>query len=75
LVDESEYWETGNEEKCRDWFVMFECAMNNMSADLGKLDGRGYENGESFVSRVEDLLRNGKSVRDILRVMGNPFRK
>ena len=24
LVDESEFWETGSEERCRDWFAMFE---------------------------------------------------
>jgi len=75
LGDESEFWETGNTEKCKDWFVMFEAWMRNMSSDLGKLDGRGYESGETFSSRVEDLLRSGKSVSDILKVMGSPYRK
>ena len=75
LVDESEFWETGNTEKCKDWFVMFEAWMSNMSSDLGKLDGRGYESGEHFQERVEDLLRNGKSIDDILNVMGSPYRK
>jgi hypothetical protein len=75
LVDESEYWETGNEEKCKDWFIMFEAWMQNMSSDLGKLDGRGYESGEHFQERVEDLIRNGKSIDDILNVMGDPYRK
>jgi hypothetical protein len=74
LVDESEYWETGNEEKCRDWFVMFDAWMCNMSSDLGQLDGRGYETGETFQRRVEDLLHHGKSIEDILNVMGNPYR-
>jgi len=75
LTDESEYWETGNAEKCKDWFAMFAVWMNNMSADLGKLDGRGYETGEHFAERMEDLWRNGKSIDDILKVMGNPYRK
>lgn len=74
LLDESEYWESGNEEKCRDWFTMFSVWMNNMSADLGQLDGRGYESGQNVQERVEDLLRNGKSIDDILKVMGDPFR-
>ncbi len=74
LVDESEYWESGNAEKCRDWFAMFGVWMDNMSADLGKLDGRGYESGENIQERVERLLRNGKSFDDILKVMGDPYR-
>ena len=75
LLDESEYWETGNEEKCRDWFVMFSVWMNNMSEDLGKLDGRGHETGEKIQERIEELLRNGKSIDDVLKVMGDPYRR
>jgi|GEM_PF-1540568 len=75
LLDESEYWESGNAEKCKDWFAMFSVWMNNMSADLGKIDGRGYESGESIQGRVDELLNNGRSIDDILKVMGNPYRK
>ena len=49
--------------------------MKNMSVDLGALDGRGHETGENFQSRVEDLLNGGKSMMDILNVMGDPYRK
>jgi len=75
LIDESEYWESGNVEKCKDWFNMFAIWMKNMSVDLGALDGRGHETGENFQSRVEDLLNGGKSMMDILNVMGDPYRK
>src|SRR5687768_6381445 len=30
VTDESEYWQTGNPEKCRDWFAMFDVWMKNM---------------------------------------------
>ena len=75
LIDESEYWETSNPEKCRDWFVMFDCYMNNMSEDLGKIDGRGYEDGKTYQQRLEDLLRSGVGLDEFLKVMRNPFRK
>jgi len=75
LVDESEYWESGNAEKCRDWFAMFDVWMNTMSYDLGKLDGRAYEDGRTYKARVESLLYSGKSISDLLKVMGNPYRK
>ncbi len=74
MLDESEYWETGNVEKCRDWYAMFEVWMNNMSEDLGKLDGRGYEGGQHFQERLKDLCMNGKSMVDIIKAMGNPYR-
>lgn len=74
LVDESEFWETGNEQKCRDWFVMFAAWMDNMSEDLGKLDGRGHEGGESYHARLWELLRSGTSPMKILDALGDPYR-
>ncbi|MEP6795009.1 MAG: hypothetical protein ABJB16_11830 [Saprospiraceae bacterium] len=74
LMDESEFWETGDEQKCRDWFSMFEVWMDNMSADLGKIDGRGHEGGKSYHYRLKELLRSGKSIGEIMSVMGNPYR-
>lgn len=74
MVDESEYWETRDPDKCRDWFTMFGHWMDNMSEDLGKLDGRGHERGRSYRDRLEELMREGKSMDDILKVMGNPYR-
>ncbi|HEX5111979.1 MAG TPA: hypothetical protein VFV79_03975 [Saprospiraceae bacterium] len=75
LIDESEFWETGNEQKCRDWFAMFSVWMDNMSDDLGKLDGRGYEGGQTYHSRLLDYLHSGGSPMKLLKVMGSPFRK
>ena len=75
LTDESEYWETGDEQKCRNWFAMFSDWMDNMSDDLGKIDGRGYEGGASYHARLMDLLQSGRSPMDILKVFGSPFRK
>ena len=75
LIDESEYWETNNPEKCRDWFVMFDCWMKNMSSDLGKLDGRGHEDGKTYQQRLEDLLLSGLGPDEYIKVMGDPFRK
>jgi hypothetical protein len=74
FVDESEYWETGNEEKCCDWFVMFGAWMDTMSADLGKLDGRGHEGGETYHARLWDLLHNGTSPKKIMDTLGDPYR-
>lgn len=75
LIDESEYWETGNQQKCRDWFAMFNVWMDNMSADLGKIDGRGHEGGSSYHARLLELLQSGHSPWDVLKVMGSPYRK
>lgn len=75
VTDESEYWKTGNPEKCRDWFLMFDSWMNNMSEDLGKLDGRGHEAGHTYKHRVEDLIRNGVTFEQYLKVICNPYRK
>ena len=74
FVDESEYWETGNEDKCRDWFVMFAAWMDNMSEDLGKLDGRGNEGGDSYHARLWELLQNGTSPMKIMNALGDPYR-
>ncbi|MEO6131863.1 MAG: hypothetical protein ABIQ02_08435 [Saprospiraceae bacterium] len=74
LTDESEYWETGDEQKCRDWFTMFAVWMDNMSADLGKIDGRGYEGGKSYYNRLKEVLMSGRSFDEIISVMGNPYR-
>ena len=75
VTDESEYWKTGDPEKCRDWFLMFDSWMKNMSQDLGKLDGRGYEDGQTYKQRLEDLFRSGVSLEQYLKVMGDPYRK
>lgn len=75
VTDESEYWKTGDPEKCRDWFLMFDSWMRNMSQDLGKLDGRGYEDGQTYKQRLEDLFRSGVSLQQYLKVMGDPYRK
>ncbi len=75
IIDESEYWETGNAEKCRDWFVMFDAWTKNMSEDLGKLDNRGHEGGENYQERLMDLFMQGVSFEEIMKVMGNPYRK
>ena len=75
LTDESEYWESNNPEKCRDWFSMFDIWMKNMSYDLGKLDGRGHEDGSTYQQRVEDLFRSGVTLEEYLKVIGDPFRK
>lgn len=74
LTDESEYWETGNEEKCRDWFTMFGVWMDQMSADLGTLDGRGHEGGTSLQERYYDLMSQGK-FDEVMKAMKNPYRK
>ncbi len=74
VVDESEYWESGNAEKCRDWFVMFEAYSNNMSEDLGKLDRREYEGGETYQDRLKELFLQGISFEEIMKVMGDPYR-
>ncbi|MEP6647079.1 MAG: hypothetical protein ABJC12_08310 [Saprospiraceae bacterium] len=74
LTDESEFWETGDEQKCRDWFSMFEVWMDNMSADLGKIDARGYEGGRSYYNRLQEALMSGKSMDDIISVMVNPYK-
>lgn len=74
LIDESEFWETGDEQKCRDWFSMFEVWMDNMSTDLGKIDGRGHEGRKSYHDRLKELLRTGKSIGEIINVMGDPYR-
>ena len=75
ITDESEYWKTGDPEKCRDWFLMFDSWMKNMSEDLGKLDGRGYEDGRTYQQRIEEQFRNGITLQQLLNVMGNPYRK
>jgi hypothetical protein len=75
FVDESEYWKTGDEQKCRDWFAMFNVWMDTMSEDLGKLDSRGHEGGASYHTRLKDLLQNGTSPDDISKALGNPYRR
>lgn len=75
LIDESEYWETGDEQKCRDWFEMFSAWMENMSYDLGKLDGRGHEGGASYHTRLLEFLESGRSPMELLKVMKSPYRK
>ena len=75
VTDESEYWKSGDPEKCRDWFLMFDSWMKNMSEDLGKLDGRGYEDGRTYQQRLEDLFHNGLTLEKYLKVMGDPYRK
>ncbi|MDQ3017210.1 MAG: hypothetical protein M3R25_10905 [Bacteroidota bacterium] len=74
VTDESEYWETGNPEKCRDWFGMFEVWTKNMSEDLDMLDGRGYEGGQTYQQRLMDLFMKGVSFDEIIKVMGDPYR-
>ena len=73
MIDESEYWESGNEEKCRDWFIMFNMWMNNMSTGLTKLDGRGHENGETYGLRLRELLRKGTPILKIIDAVGDPM--
>lgn len=75
VTDESEYWKSGDPEKCRDWFLMFDSWMKNMSEDLGKLDGRGYEDGRTYQERLKDLFCSGVTLDEYLKVMGDPFRK
>ena len=75
MTDESEYWKTGDPERCRDWYLMFDSWMKNVSLDLGKLDGRGHEGGQTYQQRLEDLFRNGVTLERYLKGMGDPYKK
>ncbi|MGB4848030.1 MAG: hypothetical protein WBP41_08945 [Saprospiraceae bacterium] len=57
LIDESEYWETGDAGQCIKRFKYFTQEMDEMSGKLDPLDGRVGETGETFSERIEELLR------------------
>lgn len=71
MIDESEYWESGNEEKCRDWFIMFNMWINNMSAELTKVSGLVNEAGQIYHLPGRELIRNGEPVKEMIKGLGH----
>jgi len=68
MIDESEYWETGDETLCKDRFDYFTEWMDNMAVKLGELDGQYGLTGESIRARMDNLLLT-KGIGEILRVL------
>ncbi len=68
VIDESEYWETGDADLCHIQFDFFAESMNEYTRKLDKLDGRVGETGETFSTRIEELLRT-KGWDEILKAL------
>lgn len=68
LIDESEYWEFGDEVLCKDRFDEFEKAMDEMAMKLSQLDGQHGLSGDSVRKRIDDLLHT-RGIEDILRAL------
>jgi len=68
LIDESEYWETGDEDLCCMIFDEYRIAMDEMAMKLSELDGRYDLAGDSVRRLLDELLRT-RGIEDILRVL------
>ncbi len=68
IVDESEYWETGDEQLCSDRFDWFTQYMDMESQKLDQLDGRTGESGSTFSERVRHIVSE-RGWDDLLRVL------
>lgn len=68
LIDESEYWETGDEALCNFHFVEFTRQMNEIAEKLSKLDGQQGLSGDSVLMRLDELLHT-RRIQDILKAL------
>lgn len=68
LLDESEYWATGDEGICQYYFDEYGKAMDEMATKLVQLDGKIGLSGESVQRRIDELLRI-RGIEEILRVL------
>lgn len=60
LLDESEYWETGNADRCRHWFEMFDTWMDQTSARMGSIESQRIDPGHIIYAQAADLARQGR---------------
>lgn len=68
LLDESEYWATGDAGICQYYFDEYGKAMDDMATKLSQLDGQVGLTGESVQKRLDELLQQ-MSLREILKAL------
>jgi hypothetical protein len=68
LIDESDYWETGDLQICRYHFDEFGKSMDEMAHKLAALDGQYGLSGASVQKRIEDLLHS-RGLMEILKAL------
>lgn len=68
MIDESEYWEFGDEVLCKVRFDEFEKEMDEMAKKLSQLDGQYGLSGDSVQKRLDELLHT-RGLEDILRAL------
>lgn len=74
VTDESEYWETGNAEKCRDWFAMFDVWIKDWPGSHSIPFDGGTNTGEFGQDQLKDVVNRKVSFGELVRVIGDPNR-
>jgi hypothetical protein len=65
LHDESQYWETGDEAKCRQIFEKYDFLMDMVGAALNGMDHIPNEPVDSLVGRIEKMLEEKFGMRKV----------
>jgi hypothetical protein len=68
VLDESEYWETGDVVLCKMRFDEYGEAMDEMVVKLSQLHGQHGLSGDSVQKRLDELLRT-RGLEDIVRAL------